>query len=204
MATLYEQFRASFDVREGADYAIIENACGNERDQLEDDLIAHLDFFEIHALGMLQSAKAVPALKNKLSASDGTIKAWIAKAVPALKNLRLANDTRIAKALWDIEQFADAPPIIAAVLASDVKSTDWSVRMDAAIALRGIDHSDANAALEIALFDDDYLVRYHSAHSLAANRNREITDSKVAAAVGNGDKTKIAELLSELKSENGT
>ena len=99
MATLYEQFRASFDVREGADYAIIENACGNERDQLEDDLIAHLDFFEIHALGMLQSAKAVPALKNKLSASDGTIKAWIAKAVPALKNLRLANDTRIAKAL---------------------------------------------------------------------------------------------------------
>jgi hypothetical protein len=182
MATLYEQFRASFDVREGADYAIIENVCGNERDQLEDDLIAHLDFFEIHALGMLQSAKAVPALKN----------------------LRLASDTRIAKALWDIEQFADAPPIIAAVLASDVKSTDWSVRTDAAIALRGIDHSDANAALEIALFDDDYLVRYHSAHSLAANRNREITDSKVAAAVGNGDKTKIAELLSELKSENVT
>jgi HEAT repeat protein len=175
MTTLYERFRASID-RDGFDASIIQNARGDARDQLEDDLIANPEYYEAYALAMLKSVKAVPKLKQHLPISSDSTK------------------VAIARALWDIEQYAEAPAVIASVLTGDAKSTSWSTRIDAAYALRDIHQPQVIAALGQALFDEEYLVRCNAAHALAANRGRRVSDDRIVAAVSDGDQEKNREI----------
>lgn len=182
MTTLYERFRASFG-RDGPDSSIIRSARGEARDKLEDELIANLDYYEAYALAMLKSVKAVPNLKQHLPISSGSTK------------------VAIARALWDIERYPESPAIIASVLTGDAKSTSWSTRIDAAFALRDIHQPEAITALGKALFDEEYLVRSNAASALAANRGRRVSDKRILAAVGDGDKAKIAIFAAELESD---
>lgn len=182
MTTLYERFRASFG-RDGPDSSIIRNARSEARDKLEDELIANLDYYEAYALAMLKSVKAVPTLKQHLPISSGSTK------------------VAIARALWDIERYPESPAVIASVLTGDARSTSWSARIDAAFALRDIHQPDAIIALGLALFDEEYLVRSNAARALAANRGRRVSDKRILAAVGDGDKAKIALFAAELESD---
>jgi HEAT repeat protein len=181
MTTLYERFRASFG-RDGPDESIIRSARGEARDKLEDDLIANLDYYEAYALAMLKSVKAVPKLKQQLPISSGSTK------------------VAIARALWDIEQYPESPAIIASVLTGDAKSTSWSIRIDAAWALRDIHQPEAITALANALFDEEHLVRSNAAEALAANRGRRVSE-RLRSAVRDGDKEKIAIFAAKLVSD---
>ncbi len=183
MSTLYEKFRASFN-RNGADWSIVTRARGVARRQLEDDLIANLDYFEATALGIMKSERAVGVLKEQLATRSGSVK------------------VRIARALWDITQYPGSLAAIASVVLADAQSTSWSDRVDAACALHGIHHPEADAALGKALFDEEYLVRYNAAQTLAANHRRKMSDKKIAAAVSDGDKAKIAALAMALGAES--
>lgn len=181
MTTLYERFRASID-RDGFDDSIVRSARGDERDKLEDELIANLDYYEAYALAMLKSAKAVPKLKRQLPISSGYTK------------------VAIARALWNIEQYPESLAVIAAVLAGDAKSTSKFDRIEAAWALRDIHQPEAITALANALFDEEHLVRSNAAEALAVNRGRRVSE-RVLAAVRDGDKEKIARLAARLVSD---
>lgn len=184
MTTLYEKFKASIG-RDGPDYSIVESARGEARDQLEDDLIANLGYYEAYALATLKSVKAVPKLKQQLPISSGYTK------------------IAIARALWGIEQYPESLAVIASVLMGDAKSTSEFERIEAAWACRDIHQPEAITALANALFDEEYSVRSNAAQALAVNRGRRVSES-VMAAVLDGDKEKIAKLAARLLSDRRT
>lgn len=101
-----------------------------------------------------------------------------------LDNLRLASCeaarafpdeflTAFADTRWDEDPFACAGfgairrPKVTERLLRTLQSKDHWLRIDAAVALRGHQHPDLKAALEAALEDPDYLMRYHVEERLA-------------------------------------
>ena len=179
MSTLYDRFRASVG-RDGPDYSIVLRARGAERDRLEDDLLANLDYYEIPALALMNSTKAIPHLRRRLPTSTGSVTAFIGRA------------------LWDLTGDPASVQIITSVLRPDDFDDSWSDRVNAANLLRGINRPEANAALREALYDEEYLVRFNAAASLAANHGRRLSDVKIAAALADGDRSKIDALASRL------
>ena len=179
MSTLYGRFRASIG-RDGPDYSIVLRARGAERDRLEDDLLANLDYYEIPALALMNSTKAIPHLQQRLPTSTGSVTAFIGRA------------------LWDLTGDPASVQIITSILRPDAFDDSWSDRVNAANLLSGINRPEANAALREALYDEEYLVRFNAAASLAANLGRRLSDVKIAAALADGDRGRIDALASLL------
>ena len=81
--------------------------------------------------------------------------------------------TAFADSRWDEDPFACAGfgairrPKVTERLLRTLRAEDHWLRIDAAVALRGHQHPDLKAALEAALEDPDYLVRYHVEERLA-------------------------------------
>ena len=175
MASVYEDFRRSF-TRDGADYSIIDRASGQDLVDLENDLIANLDYYEVPALAHMKSKKALPHLKSALRESCGTMSVFIAQA------------------LWEISGFKRAPDICIAVLLDEDGDSSWSSRIHAAYALREFNIEAVNKALRSAMFDENYLVRHHAAMSLANNRGRKLSDERARACLSDGEAAQIEHL----------
>lgn len=177
MASLYDQFRASYD-RQGADYSIIERASGIERDELIEALITEPDIHAVPALGMLKASAAIPVLRGLLTHEAGMMVA------------------RAARALWDICEHEEAAPALIRVLTS---SLPWTQKLDAAIGLCGIVNEQTTEALRQGCFDDEYLVRYHALNSLAYNLGRPPKDDmRIVEVVGELDRDRIQQFIEGL------
>lgn len=141
----YEEWRNGFDV------ASLSHLSPEEQILAEDVLFQHLeqgstDHRVVVGLGELRSQRAIPSLKKRLQVSRG--------------------DSRViepAIALWQIARSQEAVSALIEALAS---LPDFFGRMDAAIGLGDCHCQQAAHALQKALADDAYLVRYHATNSL--------------------------------------
>lgn len=151
------------------------------RAQLIQDLLANPGYFEVDALVMLLGENAVVHLRAHLPASGGGTR------------------IKIARALWDLAGDENAPAIIMAVMADP--RMHWSTKIDTAMALSGINTVALNAYLKQALADEEYLVRYNVARSLATNYNYTIDDMGMVKIVGEFDPAQIAAYIARLEAK---
>lgn len=154
----FKRFLAAFiapmshvDRLDGYDVQTILELSAQEQSQAEDLLTEQLeqgntDERIVLALGELRSRRAIPFLEARLQATRGT-----------------GSVVKVAEALWRIIQSPIALGVLIEALASELH---WSWRIDAAICLRQCRCQQAEQALQKALADEEYLVRYHAANSL--------------------------------------
>lgn len=141
----YETWHEGFDVQS------LSRLSAEEQRLAEDILLQHLEQGEIDSrivvgLGELRSQRAIPALTKRLQSSRGE-KSVIEPAV----------------ALWQIAHSQEA---LSALIEALAGLPDFFGRMDAAIGLGDCRCQQAAQALQQALSDEAYLVRYHATNSL--------------------------------------
>jgi len=137
--------------RGGVDIPSLSLLSVEERSLLEELLCQHLELGStdpriMAGLGELRVQRAIPALKKRVQSS-----------------LRERSVLEPALALWKIAHSQEA---LAALIEALNCLPDDLGRMDAAINLRCCFCQQAAQALQQALFDNAYLVRYHATHSL--------------------------------------
>lgn len=141
----YEAWHEGFDVQSLAGLSAEEQVLA------EEVFLQHLeqgsdDFRVAVGLGELRSQRAIPALTKRLQSSRGD-RSVIEPAV----------------ALW---QIAHSQQALSALIEALAALPDVFGRMDAAIGLGECRCQQAAQALQQALSDEAYLVRYHAANSL--------------------------------------
>lgn len=137
--------------RNGVDVPLLFLLSAEEQSRAEDLLLQHLeqgstDHRIVIGLGELRSQQAIPALTKRLQASRGD-RTVIEPAV----------------ALWQIAHSQEALSALIEALGS---LPDFFGRMDAAIGLGNCHCQQAAQALQQALSDEAYLVRYHATNAL--------------------------------------
>ena len=181
MTKLYDEWRDSFN-KDGPDYSIVERATGSSKYKLEDDLVANLGYYEALALGLMKSEKSIPHLKKALQIKSES------NSIEA-----------IARALWDIEGDSKYITVIASLLAA--KGHDKFDRMRFIGLLTNVRHPKAFSALELALFDPDYLVRRCSASIYSYNSARQTSAGTIDRNVLSNDRKKIQKLADILSAK---
>ncbi len=184
MTTLYEKWRASFG-RDGPEYNAPKNVQVDEINQFIDDLISNIGYFEALELGFLKSVKAIETLKN------------------ALENSTNSESLAYAKALWLIENDPKYLPILLNYIA-DTENTNEIERVEAINLLAGIKHADVFSALEGALYDSEYLVRYNAAQIYSYNSARSTHSDTILRNVKEFDKSKLQKLAGILREKTYT
>lgn len=142
--------------RDGYSVYLLSELSASEQTQAEDLLIKQLeqgstDERLVIALGELHSQRAVPLLETHLQAMRG-------------KN----HVIEVAVALWKI---AETPMALTALLDALTSLPNVFDRMYAIIGLRYFRCQQVEQALQKALSDEDYLIRYHAVRSLLAIYN---------------------------------
>lgn len=181
MGTLYERFTASVG-RDGPDYSIISRARGAAREELESDLIGHLQGTEALALAHLQCERAVPHLRAQIH--EGALEDRLAKA----------------RALWLLDTRPTDLQVIVDTLNKREASTAFT-RVTAAWYLEGVVLDEAFAALEAAIFDPEYLVRYNAAMVYSRNSVCSTDERTIFSHTQDFHQTRIAEFIETLRSK---
>lgn len=144
---------------DGLDVASIRELTAEERVEAERLLREALpsgDWRIPAGLAALQSMQSAPEMKAQIGKAQGRAR------------------INMAMALWEIEQWADAPRHIAEELRGGLH---WGDRIDAARAMRRLGAAADQGALWHAIeHDDTDLVRYHSVHSLLIVRGLHPND----------------------------
>jgi HEAT repeat protein len=179
MNTVYLAFRQSIG-RDGPDYSLLDDVSSEDRDSLVKVLVKNLDYHNALALGRLQCSSASSQLAKSLSHSD--------------LFLRLG----AARALWDIERSEPALRVLASLTESGA-SADEFVRIEAIGLLTDVLHPLSFAALEAALFDPEYLVRYNAAMVLSHNRRYRTDRRTIERNLALLDKDRIMRFVQRLR-----
>ncbi len=153
----FDEFKREFfgdSNRDGPQTWMLTQLTGDEKrvaEQMLLDALGTKDPRPAIGLGELRSRRAAEPLAAKLRTSRGV--------------LRL----RIAEALWMIERNAEAADILVGVASGrippELRPSDE--RLLAIALLGGVDTPQSRAALEDALKDADYYIRYNAQESLA-------------------------------------
>ena len=182
--TIFESFKSSYS-REGADYSILENAHGTERERLEDDLIN--DFLKTKdpwvalALGYITSSKATEILTSTLEKASSDQRPYLARA------------------LWYIEKDTKYLDIIS----YEVKNTELSdlERITIIWLFHKIKENKVFETLESALHDKEFLVRVNAAKLYSSLSYRKTNDKTIFNNIKHLDHEKIDMFIQKLRSK---
>ncbi len=135
---------------DGINASVVNALQGEERDEAEQLLIESLmkgDMWPARGLEIMKSTRSLPCLKERLKVATGSEVVYIAEVIEGIEGRGEYIDVIIDRLLY---------------------AGFWSVRIDAAIALRKFKVQRVIDALYQGMLDDDSLVRHHSADSLLA------------------------------------
>ena len=192
MKSHYTRWKESWD-KDGPDNSILDEADGEDRETLESDLISNLGQYEAIALARLGSAKAVPHIEHMRTKSRG-----IKKAAMSFALIRISGRTDHIEDITTVL----CPPKLRSIL-NHIKLWNffsWWNRIEAAYYLESCSDARAFDALEKAMSDPDFLVRYNAATVFSKNSKQQTDDRMIVDNTKDNDKSKIHFLAQLLRS----
>ena len=193
MESRYTIWRKSLYERDGPDNSIIDEARGEDRLTLENELISNLGPSEAVALARMGAKRALPAIERLRESSRGSKRATFSYAL-----MRLTGNT---DCIEDITSVLCPPKWIGYWNHVSLWNCfTFSDRIEAAHFLEDCLDPRAFDALEKAMYDPDFLVRCNAATVFSRNSAYKTEYNFIVHETKDNDKNRIRSLIQILRS----